>query len=342
MTGTIGPVDWAVFGAVVLFALIFDRAIFGKPKAHVSFREAAIRSIFFITIGVGFSAYVYVRENLEAALTYLVAYLVEESLSVDNLFVFLVLFTYFRVSESQQQRVLVWGIIGAVVMRGIFIFLGAAFLQRFHWAVYVFGGILLLTGAKMLFRKEEEVDPESNVALKLARKYMRTTKEMHGDKFFVVVDGVRHATPLFLVLVVVEFTDLLFAVDSVPAVLAISDDIFVVYTSNVMAILGLRALYFVLSGMMDRFHYLGTGLALILIFVGAKMVASPFYKVPVMASLGVIALVLAGSVTVSLLRPSKKLQSRDSEVAELGAGGAPVKRADGEQIPEKLEKRANS
>ena len=342
MTGTIGPVDWAVFGAVVLFALIFDRAVFGKPKSHISFREAAIRSIFFITIGVGFSAYVYVRENLEAALTYLVAYLVEESLSVDNLFVFLVLFTYFRVSESQQQRVLVWGIIGAVVMRGIFIFLGAAFLQRFHWAVYVFGGILLVTGAKMLFRKEEEVDPESNFALKLARKYMRTTKEMHGNSFFVVIDGVRHATPLFLVLVVVEFTDLLFAVDSVPAVLAISDDIFVVYTSNVMAILGLRALYFVLSGMMDRFHYLGTGLALILIFVGTKMVASPFYKVPVMASLGVIALVLAGSVTISLLRPSKKLRSRDSEVAELGAGGAPVKRADGEQIPEKLEKRANS
>lgn len=307
MTGTIGPVDWAVFGAVVLFALIFDRAVFGKPKAHISFREAAIRSVFFITIGLSFSIYVYVREDMEAALTYIVAYLVEESLSVDNLFVFLVLFTYFRVTEAQQQRVLVWGIIGAVVMRGIFIFLGAALLSRFHWMTYIFGAILLFTGGKMLFRKEEEVDPEDNFALKLARRYLRTTKEMHGDKFFVVVNGVRHATPLFLVLVVVEFTDLLFAVDSVPAVLAISSDVYVVYTSNVMAILGLRALYFVLSGMMGRFHYLGTGLALILIFVGAKMVAAPLgLKIPPMVSLGVIALVLTGSVVFSLLRPVKK------------------------------------
>jgi tellurite resistance protein TerC len=306
MTGTIGPVDWAVFGAVVLFALVIDRAIFGKPKAHISFREAAIRSVFFITIGVAFAGYVYIREDAVAAVTYLVAYLVEESLSVDNLFVFLVLFTYFRVSESQQQRVLVWGIIGAVVMRGIFIFAGAALLHRFHWMTYVFGAILLFTGGKMLFRKEEEVDPENNFALKIARRYLRTTKEMHGEKFFIVKDGVRHATPLFLVLVVVEFTDLLFAVDSVPAVLAISDDIFVVYTSNVMAILGLRALYFLLSGMMDRFHYLGTGLALILIFVGAKMCAAPFLKIPSLVSLGVIALVLAGSVAVSLLRPPKK------------------------------------
>ena len=305
MTGTIGPVDWAVFGGVVLFALVFDRAVFGKPKAHISFREAAIRSIFFVTIGVSFAAYVYIREDMNAAVTYLVAYLVEESLSVDNLFVFLVLFTYFRVSESQQQRVLVWGIVGAVVMRGIFIFAGAALLHRFHWMTYVFGAFLLVTGGKLLFRKEEEVDPEDNIALKLARRYLRTTKEMDGDKFFIVKDGVRHATPLFLVLVVVEFTDVLFAVDSVPAVLAISDDIYVVYTSNVMAILGLRALYFVLSGMMSRFHYLGTGLALILIFIGAKMVGATFVKVPSLVSLGVIAAVLAGSVTLSLLRPPK-------------------------------------
>jgi tellurite resistance protein TerC len=306
MTGTVGPVDWAVFGAVVLFALIFDRAIFGKPKAHISFREAAIRSVFFITVGLGFSVYVYVRENMDAAVTYLVAYLVEESLSVDNLFVFLVLFTYFKVTEAQQQRVLVWGIIGAVIMRGIFIFAGAALLHRFHWLTYVFGAFLIFTGGKLLVRKEEEVDPEDNFALKLARKYLRTTKEMHGDQFFVVKDGVRLATPLFLVLVVVEFTDVLFAVDSVPAVLAISNDIFVVYTSNVMAILGLRALYFMLAGMMSRFHYLSTGLALILIFIGLKMVAASFVKIPSLVSLGIIALLLAGSITVSLLRPEKK------------------------------------
>lgn len=312
MTGTIGPVDWAVFGAVVLFALIFDRAVFGKPKAHISFREAAIRSVFFIAVGLSFGFYVYVRENLNAAVTYVVAYLVEESLSVDNLFVFLVLFTYFRVTESQQQRVLVWGIIGAVIMRGVFIFVGAALLHRFHAVTYILGGFLIFSGAKLLLRKEGEVDPENNFALKLARRYLRTTKETHGDKFFVVIDGVRHATPLFLVLIVVEFTDLVFAVDSVPAVLAISNDIFVVYTSNVMAILGLRALYFVLSGMMGRFHYLGPGLALILIFIGGKMVAAPFgFKIPSTVSLGVIALVLAGAVTLSLLRPpeTKKTES---------------------------------
>jgi tellurite resistance protein TerC len=206
------------------------------------------------------------------------------------------------VSEAQQQRVLVWGIFGAVVMRAIFIFLGSALLHRFHFMIFVFGGFLLYTGIKLLFRKEEEVDPEDNIALKLARRYLRTTKETHGDRFFVVKEGVRYATPLFLVLVVVEFTDLLFAVDSVPAVLAISNDVFVVYTSNIMAILGLRALYFVLAGMMSRFHYLGAGLAVILIFIGAKMVASKWLHVSSLHSLLVIAAVLGTAVTASLLR----------------------------------------
>ncbi len=302
MTGQVSPLDWAVFGAIVLGALALDRLVFGRPKAHVSFREAAIRSTFFVLVGLLFSIYVYIREDLDAAITYLVAYLVEESLSVDNLFVFLVLFTYFRVNEVQQQRVLVWGILGAIVMRGVFIVLGAALLHKFHWMIFVFGGFLLYTGAKLLVRKDEEVDPEDNFALKLARKYLRTTKEMHGDRFFVVQEGVRFATPLFLVLIVVEFTDVLFAVDSVPAVLAISDDIFVVYTSNVMAILGLRALYFVLSGMMSRFQYLGTGLALILIFIGAKMVGSPWLKIPSTISLIVIAVILSASVGVSLVK----------------------------------------
>jgi tellurite resistance protein TerC len=302
MTGKVSPLDWVVFGAIVLGALALDRLVFGRPKAHVSFREAAIRSTFFVLVGLLFSIYVYIREDLDSAITYLVAYLVEESLSVDNLFVFLVLFTYFRVNEVQQQRVLVWGILGAIVMRGVFIVLGAALLHKFHWMIFVFGGFLLYTGAKLLVRKDEEVDPEDNFALKLARKYLRTTKEMHGDRFFVIQQGVRHATPLFLVLIVVEFTDLLFAVDSVPAVLAISDDIFVVYTSNVMAILGLRALYFVLSGMMSRFQYLGTGLALILIFIGAKMVGSPLLKIPSTISLIVIAVILSASVGVSLVK----------------------------------------
>ena len=240
----------------------------------------------------------------DLAQSYLVAYLVEESLSVDNLFVFLVIFSYFRLSDSRQHRVLSWGVAGAVVMRALFIFAGSALLHRFQWMTYVFGAFLIYTGLRLAFRKEEEtVNPEDNVALKLARRFLRTTEEYNGDHFSVVKDGVRYATPLFLVLVVIEVTDLLFAVDSVPAVLAVSKDVYVVYTSNIMAILGLRALYFVLSGMMNRFHHLGTGLAVILVFVGVKMGIEHFLRIPSLISLAVIVTVLAGSILISWLRP---------------------------------------
>jgi tellurite resistance protein TerC len=294
--------DWGVFAAAVLGLMLVDALAFGRNH-HMSFREAALRSLMCVTVGVGFAGFVYARMGTNSALQYLTAYLVEESLSVDNLFVFLVLFSYFGLTESRQQRVLFWGIVGAVVMRGVFIGAGAALLHRFHWMMYLFGLFLIYTGAKLLFRKEEESNPEDNPALKLARKYIRTTKDYHDDKFWVIQDGKRFATPLFLVLIVIELTDLIFAVDSVPAVLAISDHTFIVYTSNIMAILGLRALYFVLAGMMGRFHYLGTGLALILLFIGSKMVVSKFFHMPTWASLGVIVGVLSGSVGLSLLRP---------------------------------------
>ncbi len=297
--------DWAAFCGVVLGALAVDRFAFGGSKSHISFREAVIRSVWFASVGLLFCGFLWLRHGSEPALTYLVAYLVEESLSVDNLFVFLVLFTFFRVDEGRQQRILVWGILGAVLMRGVFVVAGTALLGRFHFMTYVFGGFLLVTGAKLLVRKEDVVDPEDNVALKLARRFIRTTNDTASDRFFVVKDGVRYATPLFLVLVVVEFTDLLFAVDSVPAVLAISDDVFIVYSSNIMAILGLRALYFVLSGMMGRFHYLGTGLAVILLFIGAKMVLSSVLTIKPLLSLGVIAAVLTVSICASLVRPAK-------------------------------------
>lgn len=303
--------DWAVFVGVVVAALTIDWLVFGRPKNHISFREAAIRSVFFVAVGFSFSLFVLNHKGKDAAIAYVVAYLVEESLSVDNLFVFLVLFTYFRVSEGRQQRILFWGILGAVVMRGLFIVAGEALLSKFHFMNYVFGGFLLITGGKLLFRKEESVDPEGNFALKLARRYLRTTNDYHEDHFFVVKDGVRYATPLFLVLLVVEFTDLLFAVDSVPAVLAISNDVYVVYTSNIMAILGLRALYFVLSGMMGRFHHLGKGLAVILLFIGAKMAASGFIHVSSLVSLAVIVLVLAISVVASLLLPQAEAPHAD-------------------------------
>ncbi len=303
--------DWAVFVFVVVVALAFDRLMFGRSKGHVAFREALVRSVFFGVVGVGFSLFVYHQHGAAAAVPYLVAYVVEESLSVDNLFVFLVLFTYFRISESRQQRILFWGILGAVVMRGVFIVAGEALLSKFHFMNYVFGGFLLLTGAKLLFRKEEAVDPEDNIALKLGRRFLRTTTEYSDDRFFLMKDGVRYATPMFLVLLVVEFTDVLFAVDSVPAVLAISDDVYVVYTSNIMAILGLRALYFVLSGMMGRFHYLGKGLALILLFIGAKMALSSFVHLSPLLSLGVIVSVLTLSVAASLLYPQTEAKPHD-------------------------------
>jgi tellurite resistance protein TerC len=286
--------DWGAFAAAVLALMTVDFAIFGRNQ-HMSFRVAVLRSLMCLGVGIGFAAFVYQRMGT--------AYVVEESLSVDNLFVFLVLFSYFGLSESKQQRVLFWGITGAIVMRGVFIGGGQALLHRFHWMMYVFGGFLIYTGIKLLFKGEEENNPEDNPALKLARRYIRTTKDYHGDHFWVVQDGKRFATPLFLVLIVIELTDVIFAVDSVPAVLAISHDTFVVYTSNIMAILGLRALYFVLSGMMGRFHYLGTGLALILMFIGVKMVLAKFFHLPTWVSLSVIMGILSGAVGLSLLRP---------------------------------------
>ena len=298
------PFEWAVFAAVVIGVMAIDIALLGKRGRHMSFREAVVRSLFNIAAGLLFGGFVWWRLGRDLAASYLVAYLVEESLSVDNLFVFLIIFSYFKLSESRQHRVLAWGVAGAMGMRAIFIFAGSALLHRFHWLTYGFGAFLIYTGVKLAIRKEEAaVDPEDNVALKLARRFLRTTEEYNGDHFTVVKDGVRYATPLFLVLVVIEVTDLLFAVDSVPAVLAVSRDVFVVYTSNIMAILGLRALYFVLAGMMNRFHYLGTGLALILIFIGVKMAIVHYLPIPSLVSLGVIVAVLAGSIVLSLLRP---------------------------------------
>ncbi len=301
--------DWAVFAAVALGTLLLDRLLFGRSAHRVSFREASLRSLLFVTVGLGFTLYVNHSLGADRALAYVTAYLIEESLSVDNLFVFLVIFSYFRVPERYQPRVLTWGIVGAVVMRAVFIAAGTALLSRFHWMMYVFGAFLIYTGAKLAFSSKEEVDPEGNIAVKLARKFLRTTPEYHEQNFFVRKQGVLYGTPLFLVLIVIEFTDVLFAVDSVPAVLAISSDVYIVYTSNIFAILGLRALYFMLAGMMSRFHYLDLGLAVILTFVGAKMVFQDWFKVSNVISLSVIGTVLAGSVIASLLRPPKEIQS---------------------------------
>ncbi|MCA9592357.1 MAG: TerC family protein [Myxococcales bacterium] len=306
MLGGAAALDWAVFAGAVLGTMAMDLAIFGRKAHRVSFREATIRSAIWIFVALLFSGFIYARMGPEHSVTYVVAYLVEKSLSVDNLFVFLVIFTYFRVREKHQQRVLFWGVGGAVVMRAIFILAGTALLNRFHWMMYVFGGFLVFTGAKLAFKKEETVDPESNLALRVARRFLRTTDRHDGDRFVTRIDGVLYATPLLLVLVVIELSDLLFAVDSVPAVLAISKNLFIVYTSNIFAILGLRSLYFMLAGMMSRFHYLDVGLAVILAFIGGKMLLTDFVKVPNLVSLGFIAVVLTIAIVASLRRPQEE------------------------------------
>ena len=319
MLGSATWLDWLAFVGAVVATMTLDRLLVGKSSNAVSFREASVRSVVAIAAALLFAGWVHQRMSLDKSVTYLVAYLVEKSLSVDNLFVFLVIFSYFGVREREQQRILFWGIVGAVIMRAIFILAGSALLHRFHWMMYVFGGFLVLTGIKLALKKEgDAVDPEANLALRFARKYLRTTDQPDGDKFFVLKGGLRYATPLFLVLLVVEFTDVLFAVDSVPAVLAVSDDVYIVYTSNIFAILGLRSLYFMLAGMMSRFHYLDLGLAVILVFIGAKMLLTQVVKVPNLVSLGVIAGVLAVSILVSMLRPPKP----DEPAADVPSDGA--------------------
>jgi tellurite resistance protein TerC len=254
--------------------------------------------------------------------------------------VFLVIFSYFGVPERNQQKTLFWGIFGAVVMRLVFVLAGSALLHRFSWMMYVFGLFLVFTGVKLAFKKEgDSVDPESSLALRVARKFLRTTKEYDGDKFFTMKDGVRYATPLFLVLIVIEFTDVVFAVDSVPAVLAISSDLFIVYTSNIFAILGLRSLYFMLAGMMSRFHYLDLGLAVILVFIGAKMLGSKFVHLPSWVSLAVIAGVLATAIIASLLRPQvepEELPPKTDQRPDLAKHSELPQTAELESSPPKL------
>lgn len=296
-------IDWVIFVVSVLGMMGLDLLIFGRHSHHVSFRESAVRSIAWIGAALAFNVFLYVRHGSDMAVPFFLAYVVEKSLSVDNLFVFLAVFSYFRVPDEHQQRVLFWGVFGAVVMRAIFILLGAALLAKFSWTMYLFGGFLIYTGVKLAIAGDsDDIDPANSPALRFAKRFLRTTPEYDGERFFTVKNGVRYATPLFLVLLVIEFTDVLFAVDSVPAVLAISDDLFIVYASNVFAIMGLRALYFMLSGMMGRFHYLSYGLAGVLTFIGLKMVGHGWVHINNWVSLGVIGSLLTLSIVASLLR----------------------------------------
>ncbi|MBK5228043.1 MAG: TerC family protein [Actinobacteria bacterium] len=292
---------WAAFLAFIVAMLLLDLLVLHRKAHEVSMKEAATWSGIWIAMGLGFGGIVWAWGGGTAAGEYLAGYLIEKSLSVDNIFVFALLFSYFAVPVQYQHRVLFLGILGALVFRVIFIAGGAALLENFHWMIYVFGGFLVLTGIKMARHRDLEIHPEHNPVLRLMRRAVPMTPDYRGQRFFVREAGRRLATPMLAVLVVIETTDIIFAVDSIPAIFAITRDTFLVFTSNAFAILGLRALYFLLAGMMGRFRYLKVGLAAILVFVGAKMLVSEFYKVPIWASLSVIGLTLAVAITVSLL-----------------------------------------
>lgn len=297
---------WIFFNVFVLLMLALDLGVFNRKAHEISIKEAMIWTVVWITLAMCFNVLIYYWQGEVKALEFFTGYVIEKSLSVDNIFVFVLIFSYFKTPSIHQHKILFWGIIGALIMRAVFIFAGVALLEKFHWTIYVFGAILIFTGYKMLVQKEKKIEPEKNPVIKLFRRVMPVTNELHDGKFFVNLKGKLFATPLFLVLLLVETTDLIFAVDSIPAILAITQDQFIVYTSNVFAILGLRSLYFALAGMIDKFRYLSAGLAFILIFVGLKMVASDYYKLPIQVALLVIVGILALSIVASFVFKNKK------------------------------------
>jgi tellurite resistance protein TerC len=296
----------ALFTLFVLLMLALDLGVFQRQPHKLSFREAIGWYAFWVALAVVFNLGIYFWRGGQPALEFLTGYMLEVSLSMDNVFVFAVIFAFLGVRSEFQHRVLFWGIVGALVMRAAFIAAGVALVGRFHWVLYVFGAFLILTGIRLFWQKHEDFNPERNPVMRLARRIFPITPEYEGAKFFVVREGRRLATPLLLVLLLVETTDVLFAVDSIPAVFSVTLDPFIVYTSNIFAILGLRSLYFVLAGAMRRFRYLRPGLSLVLIFVGIKMLAAEFYKIPTHVSLGIISAILLAAIFASLRSESPR------------------------------------
>ena len=293
---------WILFNVFVVAMLVLDLGVFHRRTHTVKFREALLWSLVWAGLAAIFAVVIYFWHGRTPSLEFVTGYVIELSLSVDNLFVFLLIFRYFQVPAGHQHKVLFWGILGALIMRAIFIAAGVGLIQRFHWIIYVFGAFLVYSGIKLFRQGEAEIHPEKNPVLRLFRRWVPVTKDYEGNKFFVRRTGLL-ATPLLVVLVVVETTDLLFAVDSIPAILAITRDAFIVYTSNVFAILGLRSMYFALAGMMEMFRYLHYGLSVVLMFVGTKMLLSHYYEVPTVVALSAVAGILLLSVAASLLRP---------------------------------------
>ncbi len=309
------PLFWILFNLLVIGLLLLDLLVLNRHAHAVKLGEALGWSAFWITLSLTFNFFVYHTMGHEAGLQWLTGYLIEKALSVDNLFVFLLIFTYFKVPAEYQHRILFWGVLGALLLRGIFIVAGAALLAKFHFLLYILGLFLMYTGARMAFSggSGPEIDPDNNPIVRFLSRHLPITRQLDGGRFFTRREGVRFATPLLVVLVMIETTDVVFAADSIPAILAISRDTFVVYTSNVFALLGLRALYFALASLMRLFHYLNYGLAFILIFIGGKLLAEDILRerfnleLPMPVSLGIVGLLLLGSVGASLLWPRREV-----------------------------------
>lgn len=297
--------SWVVFNVFVLAMLALDLGVFHRKAHEVKLREALTWSGVWVALALIFNLIIYFWQGAQNALEFLAGYLIEKSLSVDNIFVFILIFSYFRVPPVYQHKVLFWGIIGALIMRAAFIALGITLIEQFHFIIYIFGAFLIITGIRMATQKDKEIHPERNPVVKLFRRFMPVLNTYEDGKFFKRTDGKSYATPLFITLIIVETTDLIFAIDSIPAILAITTDPFIVYTSNVFAILGLRALYFALAGIMKLFHHLHYGLSAILVFVGIKMILTDFFKIPIAISLIIIAVILLISVIASLAYPKK-------------------------------------
>ena len=301
---------WGAFIAFVLAMLALDLFVFGGRKAHkVGVKEAAVWSLVWVSLALSFNGLLwwYLNGTLGSevanakAMEFLTGYVIEKSLSVDNVFVFLMIFSAFHVAPEYQRRVLIFGVLGALVLRAVMILAGAWVVSEFHWVLYLFGIFLVITGIRMLVMAEKEPELEKNPVLRFARRHLRISEDQHGEKFTVMKDGVRYFTPLFLVLILVEVSDVVFAVDSIPAIFAITTDPFIVFTSNIFAIMGLRALYFLLADIADRFHLLKYGLAMVLTFIGGKMLIAPWYHIPTLASLAVVGILIVSSVVASLI-----------------------------------------
>ena len=296
---------WVIFNAVIIVLLMCDLFLFHRKSHEVKVKEALWISAFWIGLAFLFNIFIYHSRGVDSALNFLTAYLVEKALSVDNLFVFLLIFTYFKVPKEYEHKVLFWGVLGAIIMRAAFILFGIALVQQFHWVLYIFGAFLVYTGIRLGLEKDKEINPEDNPIVKFARRLFPVTKEYDADNFFVVKAGKLFVTPLFIVLIAIEATDVIFALDSIPAVIGITTDPFIVYTSNILAILGLRSLYFALSHLMTLFHYLHYGLSFILVFIGVKMLIAGFIHIPIFVSLSIILFTLFITILASIYSPKK-------------------------------------